>query len=156
MFYCDKSWNGKRYQFAHVKCFCYLIWKMFCHRANAIKPDCSLQTGWSISYKVKQFGLNLPHSNGKCFSDQMAFFSLVQMDIFYHFNFCHTRRNRFCCTVCSLIWAHYKAFSISIIIICVHSHPMIAPFFWENLTPYFYCSVVSQRLLQTFRFIISL
>ena len=76
------------------------------------------------------------------------------MEIFCHFNFCHNRRNRFCCTVCGLIWAHYKAFSISIIIICVHSHPMIAPFFWENLTPYFYCSAVSPRLLQTFRFII--
>ena len=72
------------------------------------------------------------------------------MDIFCHFNFWHNRKNRFCCTVCGLIWAHYKAFSISIIIICVHSHPMIAPFFWENLTPYFYCSAVSPRLLQTF------
>ena len=108
----------------------------------------------STSKFIKQFWLNLLHTRGKCFPNLMAIFSHFQMD--YHFNFGHNRRNSFCCTVCGLIWAHYKAFSISIIIICVHSHPMIAPFFWENLTPYFYCSVVSQRLLQTFRFIISL
>ena len=73
----------------------------FCHldRANSIKNNwqtCNLQTCQSI----KQFRLNLPHPNVKKFSRSNGkTFSHLQMDIFCHFDFCHTLRNGFWSTI---------------------------------------------------------
>ena len=102
-FYYDKSRNGKRHLFANVKSFWHLMRKTFCHLdgANSIKIDlqtCNLWTGRSVSYKsVNWFRLNLPYPNGKKFSTSyIKKNSHLQIDIFFHFDFCHSRRNGFC------------------------------------------------------------
>ena len=53
-------------------------------------------TRWSVSYKyVHWFWLNLHYPNSKKFStSNVKNNSHSQMDIFYHFNFCHSRRNQ--------------------------------------------------------------
>ena len=101
-FYHDKSQNGKRYPFANLKFFWHLIWKTFCHldRACSIKTDlqtCNLWTGQVVSYMfVNWFWLNLFYPNGKKFSMSNVKKNWhLQMDIFCHFDFCHSRRNSF-------------------------------------------------------------
>ena len=51
---------------------------------------------WPVIY----FWLNLSHPNGKkFFISNVKSFSHLQIDIFWHFNFFHIRRNGFCWTV---------------------------------------------------------
>ena len=73
----------------------------FFDRANSIKTNlqtCNLQNIQSISYKsIKQFWLNLPYPNSKTFStSNIKNNPNLQIDIFCHFDFSHSRRNAFC------------------------------------------------------------
>ena len=86
------------------------IWsgKLFFHldRESSIKTKlqtCKSKTGQSISYRsVHCFQLNLPHPNfKKSSSSNSKTFSHFQMDIFYHIDFCHSRRNGFSIRRCS-------------------------------------------------------
>ena len=66
--------------FSHWQCE-----KMLIEEVNSIKSN--LQT-YKLHTLVKQFWLNLPYPNSKQFSN-------FQIDIFWHFKFCHDRRNGF-------------------------------------------------------------
>ena len=67
--------------FSHWQCE-----KMLIEEVNSIKSN--LQT-YKLHTLVKQFWLNWPYPNSKQFSN-------FQIDIFWHFKFCHDRRNGFC------------------------------------------------------------
>ena len=96
-FYYDKSWNGKRCPFANVNSFWNLLRKTFFHlnRANSMETNlrtCNLRSGQFINYKsVNQFWLNLTYTKGKKFStSNVKIDSDLQMDIFCHFDLCHS------------------------------------------------------------------
>ena len=83
------------YPFADVNYLWHAMWKTVCYSdwANSIKTKlltCNLQTIQSI----KQTWLNLPYQNGKkCFTSDVKNSQHLQLDIFCHFNSCHSRIN---------------------------------------------------------------
>ena len=68
---------------ANVKMFCHLIWKKFCHLDRWIPSS-------------NNYLLAVVKGSSEC---KKFCRSYLQMDIFCHFDICHTRRNSFC-SVC--------------------------------------------------------
>ena len=93
--------NWQNLSICKCELFLTLMWKTFCHLvgANSIENNlraCNSWTGRSVSCKVNWFWLNLPNQNRKMFSTStVKNNSHLQMDIFYHLDFCHSRKNGF-------------------------------------------------------------
>ena len=86
-FFCyDKSRNGKIFPFASVKKFCHLRGKFNC---NQFMEMCF--TDPPVHRSIKQFDWICRIQIAK----KINIFSHLEMGIFWHFDFCHNRRNGF-------------------------------------------------------------